>query len=649
MKRCIPQNIEDLENSQWAEMVKNPKAQNRVIRDAGNLIQKLGKNSPVAKRAKDALELITSSRGGELMSARNVLVLAAALAYFVFPMDIIPDFIPVVGWLDDIGVLALALGFIIPGKNSQTEEALSVDETVIENLKASLPDNWSDSSLQDELDSMEMDVESLGDDALIKNWTDLRQSLQDPLRRVVFTGGFSAGKSSLINRLLGEELLPVSPLPCTRALTSIMYGTEAHVSIEQKDGSIIETKNLSILRNDEAMVNANEIVVFLPNKMLRNGLTLVDTCGLEHSGLNEREFSELPHAAALVFVKSLEIGGVNEAEAHFCTEATNSLTSDHIIIALNKTDIITKQQLTQAETEVRKFFVDKGLINIKIISTCSQTEGEDAGVEALRAELIKRAAFSMQGDHQRMVQAQMRTLNKQISQGKAARAELERLSAEEQSRAKVQAAKYVERRIDHFQQLALKANNRFEAALHIFVSETLLPSVTQLANSLPLNEQYAPAITSMIRDSLATYIKKEVSDIAVYFDIEWKAYSENDIKIFTANLAPELPPMNDELLNKIGRYLLPGTSIAAFFIMSTFGWLTGPALPLLVLHKMGIGEKLVGLWKDFGPSANARAEFINAIKNEMNNVERDICHAIRSEVISPIVEKQIENLRKSIA
>lgn len=31
--------------------------------------------------------------------------IAGALAYVVFPVDIIPDFIPIVGWIDDIFVL----------------------------------------------------------------------------------------------------------------------------------------------------------------------------------------------------------------------------------------------------------------------------------------------------------------------------------------------------------------------------------------------------------------------------------------------------------------------------------------------------------------------------------------------------------------
>ncbi|MGE6756905.1 YkvA family protein [Corallococcus interemptor] len=36
-----------------------------------------------------------------------------AVLYFVSPVDAIPDFIPVVGWLDDLGVLSAAAFFMV--------------------------------------------------------------------------------------------------------------------------------------------------------------------------------------------------------------------------------------------------------------------------------------------------------------------------------------------------------------------------------------------------------------------------------------------------------------------------------------------------------------------------------------------------------
>ena len=39
-------------------------------------------------------------------------VILGALGYFISPVDLIPDFIPVVGYTDDLGVLAAAVGTV---------------------------------------------------------------------------------------------------------------------------------------------------------------------------------------------------------------------------------------------------------------------------------------------------------------------------------------------------------------------------------------------------------------------------------------------------------------------------------------------------------------------------------------------------------
>jgi uncharacterized membrane protein YkvA (DUF1232 family) len=52
-----------------------------------------------------------------------------ALAYFIFPVDAIPDFIPFVGYTDDLGVMTLALAtvafYITPEVKAQARRKLA--------------------------------------------------------------------------------------------------------------------------------------------------------------------------------------------------------------------------------------------------------------------------------------------------------------------------------------------------------------------------------------------------------------------------------------------------------------------------------------------------------------------------------------------
>ena len=54
--------------------------------------------------------------------------IAGALGYFIFPVDVIPDVIPVVGYSDDMGALALALASVAahikPEHRQKAEEKL---------------------------------------------------------------------------------------------------------------------------------------------------------------------------------------------------------------------------------------------------------------------------------------------------------------------------------------------------------------------------------------------------------------------------------------------------------------------------------------------------------------------------------------------
>ena len=56
-------------------------------------------------------------------------VILGALGYFILPVDLIPDVMPVVGFTDDLGVLLAAIAavaiYVTPDVKAQTKEQLS--------------------------------------------------------------------------------------------------------------------------------------------------------------------------------------------------------------------------------------------------------------------------------------------------------------------------------------------------------------------------------------------------------------------------------------------------------------------------------------------------------------------------------------------
>ena len=53
------------------------------------------------------------------VSARNKAICIGALLYFINPIDLIPDHLPVIGYLDDFAVLSLAVSCLVPSKESK--------------------------------------------------------------------------------------------------------------------------------------------------------------------------------------------------------------------------------------------------------------------------------------------------------------------------------------------------------------------------------------------------------------------------------------------------------------------------------------------------------------------------------------------------
>lgn len=71
--------------------------------------------SALARFIPDCIVLVKRLIQDERVSRSRKFALAAIAAYLALPIDLIPDFIPVAGQLDDVILLALTLRFVLSG------------------------------------------------------------------------------------------------------------------------------------------------------------------------------------------------------------------------------------------------------------------------------------------------------------------------------------------------------------------------------------------------------------------------------------------------------------------------------------------------------------------------------------------------------
>ena len=76
-----------------------------------NIWNKLEKVGRKISFAKDIFALFHYLKD-PLVRWQRKAVIVAALMYFIFPVDTIPDFAPLVGYLDDLGVITATLRFL---------------------------------------------------------------------------------------------------------------------------------------------------------------------------------------------------------------------------------------------------------------------------------------------------------------------------------------------------------------------------------------------------------------------------------------------------------------------------------------------------------------------------------------------------------
>ena len=145
------------------------------------------------------------------------------------------------------------------------------------------------------------------------------QNLRQGVFRLLVLGDLKRGKSTLLNALIGENLLPSDVSPCTALLTVLRYGPEKQVTVyfkgdrpperldfaSFKQKYTIDPSEAKQLEESKqfAFPQVSHAVVEYPLPFLQKGVEIVDSPGLNDTeARNELSLSYINNCHAVLFV-----------------------------------------------------------------------------------------------------------------------------------------------------------------------------------------------------------------------------------------------------------------------------------------------------------------------------------------------------------
>jgi GTP-binding protein EngB required for normal cell division len=182
---------------------------------------------------------------------------------------------------------------------------------------------------------------------------EMKEKVRSNAFNLVVVGQFKRGKTSLINALLGAEILPVAVVPLTSIVTIMTYGEALRIKVYFNDGKIAEIKSESLVEyvtekgNPKNIKDVREVVLTYPSPYLKDGVRLIDTPGVgsiyQHN--TDVAYQYLPKSDAALFLLSVD-QPMSKAELDFLKDVKEY--SNKIFFVLNKSDYLRENDLKES-------------------------------------------------------------------------------------------------------------------------------------------------------------------------------------------------------------------------------------------------------------------------------------------------------------
>jgi GTPase SAR1 family protein len=180
---------------------------------------------------------------------------------------------------------------------------------------------------------------------------------------LVVVGEFNHGKTTMVNALVGRDILPTGVTPTTAVIHHILHAPEPYARVVREDESR-ETVPFDTLKEWVATEHAETVAkqnkvsyleIGLPSKLLEDQIVLVDTPGVNDLSHQRADitYSYIPRSDAVLFL--LDAGQLlKESERVFLFEKLLAKSRDKIIFVVTKADIWTPAERVQGMAYVTR-------------------------------------------------------------------------------------------------------------------------------------------------------------------------------------------------------------------------------------------------------------------------------------------------------
>ena len=215
---------------------------------------------------------------------------------------------------------------------------------------------------------------------------------------VAIIGEFKRGKSTLINALLGKDILPMDVLPTTATLNKITYSVTPFAKIEYKDGrsediQIDQLKEFvtKLTKDSEQKAKTiQEAIVYYPVNYCKNGITIIDTPGLnDDETMTEVTMSVLPQTDAALMVIMAQ-APFSESERDFLENRVITSDLGRVMFVVTGIDLLDEEDVDRVLENI------SNRIQEHVMSKAESSYGKDSKeFEAYKRKLGKVHVFGL--------------------------------------------------------------------------------------------------------------------------------------------------------------------------------------------------------------------------------------------------------------